>query len=98
MKPLLGVLKLQKQFLSFYWVVFDLDAASTITLYDGDDNTAPLIGVYSGDDLQGQDVFSGVDNVTGCITVEFDFRTWKCWKFRSLCFLWLSLVIVLLQL
>jgi subtilisin-like proprotein convertase family protein len=57
--------------LNFYWVVFDLDAASTITLYDGDDNTAPVIGTYSGDDLQGQDVFSGEDNVTGCITVEF---------------------------
>ena len=57
--------------LNFYWVVFDLDAASTITLYDGDDNTAPVIGTYSGDDLQGQDVFSGADNVTGCITVEF---------------------------
>ena len=55
--------------LNFYWVVFDLDAASSITLYDGDDNTAPLIGTYSGDELQGQDVFSGVDNVTGCITV-----------------------------
>ena len=57
--------------LNFYWVVFDLDAASSITLYDGDDNTAPLIGTYSGDELQGQDIFSGVDNVTGCITVEF---------------------------
>ena len=57
--------------LNFYWVVFDLDAASTITLYDGDDNTAPVIGTYSGDDLQGQDVFSGEENVTGCITVEF---------------------------
>ena len=57
--------------LNFYWVVFDLDAASSITLYDGDDNTAPVIGTYSGDELQGQDIFSGVDNVTGCITVEF---------------------------
>ena len=54
--------------LNFYWVVFDLDVASTITLFDGDDNTAPLIGSYSGDELQGQDIFSGVDNVTGCIT------------------------------
>ena len=57
--------------LNFYWVVFDLDAASTITLYDGDNNTAPFIGSYSGDELQGQDIFSSVDNVTGCITVEF---------------------------
>ena len=57
--------------LNFYWVVFDLDIASTITIYDGDDNTAPLVGTYSGDELQGQDIFSGVDNVTGCMTIEF---------------------------
>jgi len=57
--------------LNFYWVIFDLDAASSITLYDGDDNAAPLIGTYSGNELQGQDIFSGVDNLTGCITVEF---------------------------
>ena len=42
--------------LNLYWVVFDLDAASTITLYDGDDNNAPLIGSYTGDELQGQDI------------------------------------------
>jgi len=57
--------------LNFYWVVFDLDIASTITIYDGDDNTAPLVGTYSGDELQGLDIFSGVDNVTGCMTIEF---------------------------
>ena len=57
--------------LNLYWVVFNLDAASTITLYDGDNNTATVIGTYSGDELQGQDIFSGVDNSTGCITIEF---------------------------
>ncbi|HIO58939.1 MAG TPA: PKD domain-containing protein, partial [Flavobacteriales bacterium] len=57
--------------LNLYWVVFDLDAASTIYIYDGDDNTAPLVGTYSGDELQGQDIFSGEENVTGCMTIEF---------------------------
>ena len=57
--------------LNFYWVIFALDAGSTIALYDGDDVTAPLIDTYSGNDLQGLDVFSGADNVTGCITVVF---------------------------
>ena len=57
--------------LNLYWVVFNLDASSTITLYDGDDNTASLIGNYSLDELQGQDIFSGDDNATGCITIEF---------------------------
>lgn len=57
--------------LNLYWVVFDLDAASTITIYDGDDNTAPVIGTYTGGELQGQDVFSGETNETGCLTIEF---------------------------
>ena len=57
--------------LNLYWVVFNLDASSSITLYDGDDNTASLIGNYSLDELQGQDIFSGDDNATGCITIEF---------------------------
>ncbi len=55
--------------LNFYWVVFDLDAASTITIYDGDSNAAPLIGTFTGTDLQGQDITS--TNVTGCLTIEF---------------------------
>jgi len=57
--------------LNLYWVVFDLDAASTITIYDGDDNTASVVGTYSGDELQGEDIFSGDTNSSGCMTVEF---------------------------
>ena len=55
--------------LNLYWVVFDLDAASTITIYDGDSNAAPVIGTYTGDELQAQDITS--TNATGCLTVEF---------------------------
>jgi gliding motility-associated-like protein len=57
--------------LNLYWVVFELDAASTISIFDGDDNTAPLVGTYTGNELQGQDIFSGVGNLTGCMTIEF---------------------------
>ena len=57
--------------LNLYWVVFELDAASTITIYDGDDNTGPVVGAYTGDELQGVDIFSGATNATGCITIEF---------------------------
>jgi hypothetical protein len=57
--------------LNLYWVVFELDAASTITIYDGDDNTAPVVGTYSGDELQGEDIFSGATNASGCMTIEF---------------------------
>ena len=54
--------------LNFYWVVFDLDPASTITIYDGDSNADPLIGTYTGTELQGQDITSSLE---GCITIEF---------------------------
>ena len=54
--------------LNFYWVVFDLDPASTITIYDGDSNADPLIGTYTGTELQGQDITSTLE---GCITIEF---------------------------
>lgn len=55
--------------LNFYWVVFDLDANSTITIYDGDSNAAPEIGTYTGTELQGQDITS--TNGTGCLHIEF---------------------------
>lgn len=55
--------------LNMYWVVFDLDPASTITIYDGDSNAAPLIGTFTGNELQAQDVTS--TNADGCLTVEF---------------------------
>ena len=54
--------------LNFYWVVFDLDPASTITIYDGDSNADPQIGTYTGTELQGQDITSTLE---GCITIEF---------------------------
>lgn len=41
-----------------------------MTIYDGDDTTADIIGTYSG--VSSPDfVFAGFDNPTGCLTVEF---------------------------
>jgi gliding motility-associated-like protein len=57
--------------LNLYWVVFDLDPASQLSIYDGPDTTAPLMGSYTGDEIQGMDIFSGASNVTGCLTIEF---------------------------
>ena len=57
--------------LNLYWVVFNLDPASQLSIYDGPDNTAPLMGSYTGDEIQGMDIFSGETNATGCLTIEF---------------------------
>ena len=55
--------------LNLYWVVFNLDANSTISIYDGNSNAEPLIGTYTGTELQSLDITS--TNITGCLTVEF---------------------------
>lgn len=57
--------------INIYWGIFNLGTGDEITLYDGPDTDAPLIGTYVGNDLQTQNVFSGEDNTTGCITVVF---------------------------
>ncbi|APY09076.1 hypothetical protein BWZ20_12525 [Winogradskyella sp. J14-2] len=41
-----------------------------ITIYDGDDNTASMIGSFTGVSSPGL-VFAGFNNPTGCLTIEF---------------------------
>jgi gliding motility-associated-like protein len=42
-----------------------------LTIYDGDDTTAPSLGSYSSNDLQGLDVTGTIFNATGCLTIVF---------------------------
>lgn len=53
------------------WSVFDLDAASTITIHDGDNTFAPILAQGSGDQLQGLVQIASETNPTGCLTVVF---------------------------
>ena len=53
------------------WSVFDLDAASTITIHDGDNTFAPILAQGSGDQLQGMVQIASEANPTGCLTVVF---------------------------
>ncbi|MBK8339139.1 MAG: hypothetical protein IPK99_03615 [Flavobacteriales bacterium] len=39
-----------------------------MTIYDGDNTAAPLIGNWTGNTLQGQVISASVGNVTGCLT------------------------------
>jgi gliding motility-associated-like protein len=54
------------------WVIFDLpNDGDSMTIYDGPDTESPLIGTYTGFELQGQNVFSSESNTTGCLTFVF---------------------------
>ena len=57
--------------LNLYFNIFDLGAGDTLTLYDGGNESAPLIGVYTGGEIQSQDITSSESNASGCITVKF---------------------------
>lgn len=64
----------QAIFLTF--VAFDLSADGSapldqMVIHDGSDVSAPIIGVYTGGDLQGQIIAASPDNASGCLTVHF---------------------------
>ncbi|MEZ4807578.1 MAG: PKD domain-containing protein [Flavobacteriales bacterium] len=62
--------------ISLQWITANLSTAGTapidhIRVYDGDNTSAPLIGDYSGNSLQGQVTSGSSTNPTGCLTVQF---------------------------
>ncbi len=56
---------------SLYSPFFDLGEGDEIIIYDGDDTSAPVMGTYTGDDLQNQSVFASETNTSGCLTISF---------------------------
>ncbi|MFK8037168.1 MAG: PKD domain-containing protein [Crocinitomicaceae bacterium] len=71
-------------FMTLQWTVFSLDPQNThpnpnqtnadnITIYDGDDATAPTLGTYYSGDLTPGDLFGATStNPTGCLTIVFN--------------------------
>ncbi len=58
------------------WVSATLSTAGAapqdrIRIYDGNSTAAPLIGEYTGIQLQGQNIGASTTNPTGCLTVQF---------------------------
>lgn len=58
------------------WVSATLSTAGTapldrIRIYDGNSTAAPLIGEYTGTQLQGQNIGASTTNASGCLTVQF---------------------------
>lgn len=54
------------------WLFFDLDDASTIQIFDGDSDSAPLLDSGSGGELQGAVFQPSASNESGCLTVSFE--------------------------
>jgi gliding motility-associated-like protein len=54
---------------NLYFASFSLGAGDVVTIYDGSDMGAPLLGTFTGQQLQGMDVYSTNNN--GCLTVHF---------------------------
>ncbi len=70
-------------YITLVWTVFNLDPTNTsavpnqtnadnITVFDGDDITAPSLGTYFSGDVSPGDVFGATTtNPTGCLTIQF---------------------------
>ncbi|MCB0762523.1 MAG: gliding motility-associated C-terminal domain-containing protein [Flavobacteriales bacterium] len=58
-------------YLNLAWNFFNVGAGDFLTIYDGDSDAAPVIGTYSGTDLQQVDITSSDLNPTGCLTLHW---------------------------
>ncbi len=61
--------------ISLQWIIFNLSTAGTapldqLSIYDGDNTSAPLIGTWSGSDSPGI-ISASFANSTGCLTLVF---------------------------
>ncbi len=58
------------------FIIFNLSAAGAapidaLTIHDGNNTSAPVLGTWTGTQLQGQSVSATASNPTGCLTVVF---------------------------
>ena len=53
------------------WNNFDLDAASFMTIYDGDSNAADILAFSGAGSFEGQTIIASADNPSGCLTIQF---------------------------
>ena len=53
------------------WVIFDLDLTSSLVIYDGSDDTAPILAQGTLGQLGGSVQVASPTNASGCLTVQF---------------------------
>ena len=57
--------------ITLYFALAALGEGDIMQVFDGPDDTAPLLGTYEEFDLQGLDLFASMDNPGGCLTLHF---------------------------
>ena len=57
--------------INLYWNICSLGAGDQLSIFDGPNTGSPLIGTYTGFELQSLDIFNSEANTSGCLTVQF---------------------------
>ena len=57
--------------ITLYFALADLGEGDLMQVFDGPDDSAPILGTYEGYDLQGLELFASADNPGGCLTLHF---------------------------
>ena len=53
------------------WFTFTLGAGDFMEIYDGNSTAAPLLGTYTGTDLNNIVAYASINNTSGCLTLHF---------------------------
>jgi len=57
--------------ITLYWALANLGPGDILQIFDGPDDSAPLIGTYIEYEAQGLEIFATEDNPGGCLTLHF---------------------------
>ncbi len=57
--------------ITLYWALANLGPGDILQIFDGPDDTAPILGTYIEYEAQGLEIFASEDNPTGCLTLHF---------------------------
>ena len=57
--------------ITLYWALANLGPGDVLQIFDGPDDTSPVLGTYVEFEAQGLEIFASEDNPTGCLTLHF---------------------------
>jgi len=57
--------------ITLYWALANLGPGDILQIFDGPDDSAPLLGTYIEYEAQGLEIFASEDNPGGCLTLHF---------------------------
>lgn len=57
--------------ITLYWALANLGPGDILQIFDGPDDSAPLLGTYIEYEAQGLEIYGSEDNASGCLTLHF---------------------------